>query len=955
MSPRTLLLLAATLSAAPLWSQERPVEPRPWPFEGSDIPVNPRMHFGELDNGMRWVWMANPKPEERSYLRLHINAGSLAEGEGERGMAHFLEHMAFNGSRNFPAGTLVEWFQKHGMAFGADTNAFTSFGETIYQLDLPDSGADSLREGLQVLRDFADGLLIDEQEVEAEKGVIDGEERERDSAGYRVLVQMLRLAMDGTRVPERLPIGVQADRDAFTAAGVRAFYEKWYRPENATLILVGDLGELDPEGLIREAFRTWAAPAAPLAQEPAPGAPSFAHRFFSVFEREIPSVSIEVAMLEPDVEERLTRAEMLRRIPAQYARSMLNLRLQELAKEDGAPFLRAFASRAEGPDTLGVFQGETLRITCKPEQWREALAACEQELRRALTYGFQQAELEEARSNALRELRESVEQEATVGSPAYLQALLAAAENPAILADARTTLELLQPAIEKLTVEGCRMALAGSWRTGTLILAATGGLDLGAQAGELLEQAWEGSRKVEVEKPAEIAADAFAYASSPDDPGVVAEREHVEDLDIHRVQFENGVRLWIKKTAFKDKQVLVSAQLGAGSLTLPPERYPLVYVADQVFDRCGLEAHSEDDLRRLTAGRVAGVSVSVGTDAFVFSGSTTSEDLLLQCELMCAYLQHPGWREEGLRSFRKRVPQTYEMLRHQQAGPIMTDFIPALHGGDPRFGLPPQAAVEAVTLEQMQEWMAPHLQSDPLDVVFIGDLDVEETVAAAARSFGKLPPRSAPEDVSANLRFPGMRSGLRQEHAVDTQIQNALILVAFPTTDGRDPRTRRALTLLGEVVADRLRVEVREKLGASYSPGAAAESSTVFPELGFLMMQAVAAPDQAEPLLAECLNVAESLAEDGVTGEELERMKEPLLKHVRDQQETNGFWLAAVSDLHNRPEALEDVRSVWRDLEAISAEELSELARQYLPRERASVVIVQPQAAAADAQAKPGR
>ena len=224
----------------------RTAEPRAWSHETSDIPVDPRIKFGHFDNGLRWAWASNAEPKERCYLRLHVDVGSLTEEEHERGMAHFLEHMAFNGSKNFAAGTLIEWFQEHGMSFGADLNAHTAFSETVYKLDLPQNDAETIREGLTVLRDFADGMILAAEEVEAEKGVIDGEQRERDSAGFRVMEKELDIVFVGTRVGERLPIGLKEVRDKFSAESVRAFYERWYRPENMTLVAVGDFDVTNP-------------------------------------------------------------------------------------------------------------------------------------------------------------------------------------------------------------------------------------------------------------------------------------------------------------------------------------------------------------------------------------------------------------------------------------------------------------------------------------------------------------------------------------------------------------------------------------------------------------------------------------------------------------------------------------------------------------------------------------
>ncbi|MCB9915081.1 MAG: insulinase family protein [Planctomycetes bacterium] len=265
-----LLCLPALLQSADHGAAPREAgTAAPWPQATSDVPVDPRVHFGHLDNGLRYAWANNAEPKERVYVRLHVDAGSFAERDDEVGMAHFLEHMAFNGSRHFAAGTLIEWFQEHGMSFGADTNAHTAFSETVYKLDLPNRDETTLREGLTVLRDFADGLTLADEEVQNEKGVIDGEERERDSAGFRTFRKVFEKLYAGTTPPNRLPIGTKPVRDAFTAESVRAFYTNWYRPENMTLVVVGDLRDYDPLPLITELFGDMQGPARPSRSSPA--------------------------------------------------------------------------------------------------------------------------------------------------------------------------------------------------------------------------------------------------------------------------------------------------------------------------------------------------------------------------------------------------------------------------------------------------------------------------------------------------------------------------------------------------------------------------------------------------------------------------------------------------------------------------------------------------------------
>jgi len=950
---RTTLALLCVTSA--LFSQRAPGEPRRWEHESSDLPVNSRIRFGTLPNGVRWAWMANSEPRQRIYARLHVDVGSLGETDSEQGMAHFLEHMAFNGSEHFPAGTLVEWFQKHGMAFGADTNASTGFSETIYKLDLPTNDEAALRSGLTMLGDVAHGLLLAPDEVAAEIGVIDGEERERDSVNFRAGVAGLKDAFGGTLVASRIPIGVQSVRAAFTAPTVRAFYERWYRPENFTVVIAGDLGELDPTSLINETFAHIAVPESAPVSEPALGTPTHATDTFAFYSSEIPVVTLSAERLKPYVDEPFDTEHMVRDLPLEYARRMLNIRFRELTKKEGAPFLSASVSEAGG---LRVLDGEELSVTAEPGKWKEALAAAEQELRRAINFGFQQAELDELRANSLRDLDEGVAREATRATSSYVNEILVAVEERYVPTDAATDRAVLKPAIEAITIEKAQAAFAAAWKEGRPRLSAIGGLDLGPEAGAALKAAWEESGKVEVLAPAAVTTAAFAYASSPDGAGEVVEKTHVEDLDFWQLRFANGVRLNVKKTDYRERQVLVNVRVGQGILSLDPAQAQLETVADAMFTAGGLEAHSADDLRRLTAGRQVGVSFGVGQDAFMLGsgggggGGTTADDLLLQLELTQAFLMHPGFREEGLREFKQNLEPMFEQLAHQPAGPIQTRFQGQLHGGDPRFGFPTLDQLQAVTAEDLRAWLVPELTTGPVEISIVGDVDVDAAIAAVARTFGKLPPRGTAKDRTDRLAVK-LVSGLHESATVPTEVPQSLVFLVFPTTDGREALMRRRLSLLGSVVSDRLRVEVREKLGAAYSPQAANQSSPVFPGLGMTLLNVAAEPAKADAVLEACLVVTDALAKDGVSVDELERQREPLLKRLRDQMRTNAFWLNLLGDCQTRPQVVAEMRTLQADYEAMKPDDLSALAKSYFTRDKASWMVVSPESVAAPADTAP--
>jgi zinc protease len=619
---------------------------------------------------------------------------------------------------------------------------------------------------------------------------------------------------------------------------------------------------------------------------------------------------------------------------------MLDTRFRELAKKEAAPFLSASVSGAEA---LDVFDGESLDVRCNPEKWREALAAGEQELRRAIEHGFHQAELDEVRADALRGLDESVQREPTANSQALLGRILVAAERRSVPANAETIRRIVRPAVEALTVQACHEALRKAWSEGDLVVTATGNIDLGEDAGQALQRCYEASAAVKVEPPAETAAATFAYASDPAKAGAVASRQRVEDLDFEQVRFANGVALNVKRTDFKKNQVLMSVQVGEGALTTATAEWPVLQmIGPAAMNGGGLVAHSADDLRRLTAGKQVGVGFSVGQDRFQLGGSTTASDLLLQCELACAFVSAPGWREEGLVPFRRNIPAMYEQMKHLPQGPLLQQFLPALFSGDPRYAYPAREALEAAGVATVREWLAPILADAPVEVTLVGDLDPGQAVAAVARTFGCLPPRRAWRSLDERRVSPAPRPGLKQTHSIETKVPKSLVFLAFPATDGIEWERRRKLEMLAEVLRDRLRIEVREKLGASYSPGAGVQASTVSPGVGLVLIQAMSDPDKVETLVQACLGVAGTLAKDGVSEDELKRLLEPILNRRRDAKRQNGWWLETLSRSQSDPSHLPGVRAGDAFYASVKPADLNPFAREYLEPGRASILVVNP-------------
>lgn len=944
-TPRLLVfaLLAAFLLPATLFSQVPAGTVRAWEHESSDIQVDPRIHFGHLENGMRFAWAQNSEPKERVYVRLHVDAGSFGELDSEVGMAHFLEHMAFNGSTNFEAGTLIEWFQENGMSFGADTNAHTAFSETVYKLDLPNRDEQTLRDGLQVLRDFASELNLEEEEVQAEKGVIDGEERERDSAGFRAFSEMLNRQYAGTLLATRLPIGTKEVRDQFTSATVRAFYERWYRPENMTLVIVGDLAGFDIEPLINEYFGDMKSPKSEVLPEPPLGKPLMKDLFFLVHNDELPSVQITVAALKPYQHRLDTQAERLAGLPRSVAHAMLNLRFSELVKKPATSFLNASVGNAGG---LKVFEGGSLSIAADPEKWQDAVTEAYVELRKALNFGFDQAELDEIRAGTLRAMDEAVQREPKAHSKALLNSILAVVEDGGVPSNAITDREVVLEALNALTVEDCLKALRENWRGGELSITGVGGLKLDNEAEEL-KAVVEAARKIKITRADAVERKAWAYASDAAKKGQIASRTYVEDMDAWLITFANGVQLNLKKTDFKERQIIMNGRLGAGMAAMSDDQTLAGGVGAFAYSAGGLVEHSADDLRRLTAGKQVGASLSVAEDCFAISGATTGEDMLMQLELVCALIEHGGYREDGITMLQAQLPLVYQQLKHTPTGPIMFDFAPELFGGNKRlemFGITimvSQEEITAVTIDDVRAAMEEPMKNAPFELTIVGDLDVEAVIQAAAQTIGMLPPRD-PAKAEVPQLSGSAKSGIFMEREIQTADEKITLMMVFPTTDGFDDVTRRGLNFLGTVVDDRLRLEVRERLGAAYSPGAAAVSSQVYKGLGGLLIQANGDPAKQQELIDACRNVAADLMENGVTADEVTRLAEPIQNQLRDGMRTNGYWIQVLSKAQSDPSTLASARTIMDFYSNIKPEEISALAKKYLNPENASTLVVKP-------------
>ena len=914
----------------------------PLAHEGSDIPADPAVKWGLLENGLRYAILPNAEPPNRVSMRLFVDAGSLMENDDQQGLAHFLEHMAFNGTKNFPAGEMVEYFQRLGMGFGNHTNAHTSFNETVYKLELPNSDAAMIDEGMKLFRDYADGMLLLAGEIDEERGIILSEKRDRDSVSWRTFVEQIKFAFPEQRLSSRMPIGTdevisKAPRERFVE-----FYENWYTPNRMAVVVVGDVEVAAIEKLISTHFADMAArekrPSPPMGEMSKRG---FATHYHHEVEAGETSVSIEV--FKPRVDPPDNSERRLYDLHLMLAGQMVDRRLERIAKAEDSPISSA-SMRAGDFYDLGFALYSSIDADCKPGNWKEALAVIEQELRRAIEHGFTASELAEARANLLRMYEDAAKQMGTRQSRQLADQISDRLGSRRIFTNPAEDLPRVTAALDAITVESCRDHLAGLWESANETLVLVSGNAVIEEPLASIKTAFESSKAIAVTAPEEKAVGEFAYGKLPE-PGKVAERKEIEDLAVTQLRFENNVRVNLKVTEFEDETVYVKARIGSGLLT---EKVPgLSFLLGSTFTKGGLQAHSDDDLQAIFAGKSIGVSFSVDDDAFTLSGQTTPDTLAEQLTLMRAYVTNPGFREEAVTEFKRALDYLYQQLERTPGGFAQDEVAQFLHSGDTRFGYPPRAEVEALTGAQTKEWVMPALQTGYCEITIVGSFDKETAINQLAATFGNLPERAASKPDHTAERLVKFPAGTTKEFLFDSEIPKAMAVVHWPTIDIFEIEKTRRLGMLSAIIDDRLRVKIREELGDAYSPFAHNLPSDTWTDYGYLFASVTIDPAQAGSVTEVVTGIAKDLATGkSITADELERAKKPQVTSIEEMRRTNRYWMSSVLESSQEyPERIDWSRSFVDDYQNISVDEVNALAAEFLKPENQVNVIIKPEKA----------
>jgi zinc protease len=864
------------------------------------LPFDARARIGTLPNGLRYAIRQNTRPEQRVELRLVVNVGSVLEDDDQRGLAHVLEHMAFNGTRRFKKTEIVDFIERAGMTFGADLNAGTSFDETIYQLQLPTDSGRFVESAFSWFADIAGGgILLEAEEVEKERPVVIEEWRLGRGAQERMLQQQLPLLFKDSRYADRLPIGTRESLEGFTREQLLRFYRDWYRPDLMALVVVGDIDPDRIEAMITETFGPIPAAAAGARSRDAVTVPGHAETLVSVAtDAELPQSSIAVLWKQaPDP--RRTVADYERDVARGLALSMFNQRLEEIARQNDAPFLGAGASqgrlvRASEPFQLGaaVSDGGLVR----------GLTALVTEAARVRQHGFTATELERQKTSLRRSLElQDAERDRTASgtfADRYVDHFLTG--EPVLgIEQRRPLVEALLPGITLTEVN----ALAQGWlKDADRVVLATApqkeGTTVPASA-ELL-RAITTAASSPVTAYVDAAATAPLVRSKPA-PGRILRETPLPALDAVEWTLSNGMTVVVKRTDFQADQVTISGSSLGGIGGIAPTDFYAAVLGPQMLERGGAGELDATALRKELTGKVANVSAEFTPRSEGFSGNASVRDLPVFFELLWAKVMTPRVDTAAIDALKQQFSALFAN-RANVPQAVWQDTVSVTMANGHPLGQP--ITVEAIKgidpARSLGIFRDRFADFSDFTVGIVGNVDPDSLKPLVEQWLAALPGggrRETPTDPGITPP-PGVITKIVRK-GVEEQAQTA-IFVTGPVEWTRERGLHS--TAIAEVLNIRLRETLREDLGGTYGAGASVEIER-WPTGRFTTaIQFGSAPARADTLAQVAMAVAAKLAAEGPTADELAKVKENLLRSRETALKQNGFWQSIIQQ-----------RALWGD------------------------------------------
>lgn len=921
-------------------------------IEGA-LPTDPRLLAGELDNGMKYIVVKHSNPPGRANMYIHVSSGSLNETDKQRGIAHYLEHMAFNGSESFPPGKVVDFFQSMGLTFGVHQNAFTSFDQTAYILSFQDVKPETLERGMRFFADVATRLLLTQEEIEKERQIIMEEKRTRLGGQQRVQEYIIERIAPGSIVGQRLPIGVEQTILSVQRQDFLDYYSKWYVPSNMTVMVVADTDPGVVVEQIKKSFSGGAKKAKPTDNDPLVRAYDKTAAIVA-HDPELTQAEIGINLVRKPLAPTTTYADMRRDLVESIATAAFNRRMGRKLAEGKVSFLTASASTS---NLFNAMQWSEVSASGEPAKWREMLAEVALELQRARLHGFSAREIDDIKAQLVSSAEQAVERESTVRGDALLRQINSAVATGDTIMSAAQELAALKALLPTIAPAEASDQFAAQYDPANVMFVAqlptgvTGGVPTESELVELGAKALNAKPEKETE-----AARADTLLKSTPKPGAIAEVATHAASEVTSAWIDNGVRVHYRFMDIEKDRVSVSISLAAGAIQETAANRGVSQAAGLAWARPATSSLSSTDIRDLMTGKKVRVGGGAGMDTLSLTIAGSPAELEPGFQLAHLLLTDPvieaaaldQWKTSELQSIAARSKDPQAAFAVARAETVFA-------GKDVRTQPLTEEQVKAITLKDAQAWLSNAIKSAPIEVAVVGDIKQEDAMRLVSTYLGSLPKRDRISDTTLDeartlKKVPGP---IITDKSLSTKTPLAIVAAGFYAPDMTNMPDRRQLQMASQILNTRLMKVIREERQLGYSPGCGLQPGREFPGFGTFTAISPTAPDKVEALVKGFDEVFSTFAKEGPTQDEVDVAKKQVANTLDDQMKSPAFWSAQLAGLDYRATKLDEVMGANDYYQTLTPDLLkTTFAKYYVPGSQMRVVIRPAPEAAGEAKDK---
>ena len=906
------------------------------------LPIGPDVRIDTLENGIVYYIRRNTEPENRAELRLAINAGSILEDEEQRGLAHFLEHMLFNGTERFEEQELINFLERTGMRFGPDVNAYTSFDETVYMLEIPTDSAEIVQKAFDVLEDWASAATLSDEEIEKERGVIIEEWRARqESVQGRISEQVLPAILQDSRYAERLPIGDTTTIKNAPPEELRRFYQDWYRPGLMAVVAVGDFEVDEMEALIQEHFAGLEGPSdAPERSEgfDVPGNEETIYRVITDPELPIASASV---YYKKEAEDLTMTGDYREAMVAQLFNGILNERFAEITRQPGAPFLQAQVFKG-GFVRPSEFYG--LVAVTQPDSILQGLEAALVEAERVRQYGFTETEIERQKEEIRRGYERAYTERENTPSASYAREYVANfLESEAIpgIAYEYALVERLLPEITADEVNALAAELLDT-ENRVVIAQAPEKENVQVPTEEDLADVLASVQDRSIEAYVDEVSDAPLLPDVPE-PAAITDEKEIDEVDVTEFTLENGVRVVMKATDFKEDEIRMTAFSPGGTSLVSDSLYFNADNAAGIVVQSGVGAFKRTELEKKLSGQVVSVSPYIGTLEEGFSGSASPQDLQTLFELVHLYFTAPRADSDALEAYQTRFRASIENRALTPESALSDTLIATLYGDAHRYQPATLAQIDSLDLQTaLGIYQDRFADASDFTFIFTGNFNPDTLKSLAQTYLGTLPATDR-EETYRDIA-PDLPEGTIEKTVEKGLGERSRAVMLFHGPFEYNQENRQHLRSLADVLRIELREELREERGGVYGVSVSASPSGQPDPSYRFQISFTCDPARADELTEAVLAQIEQIKEDGPAEDDVQKVKEQQRRARETSLEENSFWLGTLDFYYSHPdEDLLDMLDYPALVSRLTADDVQQAAQQYLDLDRFVEVVLYPE------------